>query len=186
MFSPMVPIISLTVSSTVTFLPGYVMASSFDTSPLALAASEATFRTMSWNCSLRATKSVSELTSTTAPLLPLVSMPIRPSAATRPAFLAAFDRPFLRSQSTAASMSPLASVSAALQSIMPAPVFSRRSFTRLAEIVMARTLRWAARNTTPAGGRNSDSDAADVAIRLRSPRRASWPERPTPPSRSGP
>ena len=49
-------------------------------------------------------------------------MPIRPSAATRPAFLAALDRPFLRSQSCAACMSPLLSVSAALQSIMPAPV----------------------------------------------------------------
>src|SRR5699024_12515009 len=40
-----------------------------------------------------ATKSVSELTSTTTPFLPEVSAPIRPSAATRPAFLAAFDRP---------------------------------------------------------------------------------------------
>ena len=63
-------------------------------------------------------------------------MPIRPSAATRPAFLAAFDRPFLRSQSTAASMSPLVSASAALQSIMPAPVFSRRSFT-IAAVIFA-------------------------------------------------
>src|SRR6185437_4538793 len=45
------------------------------------------------------------------------------------AFLAAFARPFLRSQSTAASMSPCVSPSAALQSIIPAPVFSRRSLT---------------------------------------------------------
>ena len=58
--------------------------------------------------------------------------PIRPSAATRPAFFAALARPLVRSQSTAASMSPLVSVSAALQSIMPAPVFSRSSFTMLA------------------------------------------------------
>ncbi len=58
-----------------------------------------------------------------------MATPIRPSAATRPAFLAAFDRPFLRSQSTAASMSPSVSPSAALQSIMPAPVVSRRSLT---------------------------------------------------------
>ena len=49
--------------------------------------------------------------------------------ATRPAFLAALDRPFLRSQSTAASMSPWTSVRADLQSIMPAPVCSRSSFT---------------------------------------------------------
>src|SRR4029077_12872849 len=60
---------------------------------------------------------------------------MRPSAATRPAFLAAFDRPFLRSQSCAACMSPPLSVSAALQSIMPAPVDSRRSLTIAAVIV---------------------------------------------------
>ena len=54
-----------------------------------------------------------------------------PSAATRPAFFAALDRPFLRSQSTAASRLPAVSLSAALQSIMPAPVWSRSSFTML-------------------------------------------------------
>ena len=42
--------------------------------------------------------------------------------------------PFFRSQSTASSRSPLVSVSARLQSIMPAPVFSRRSFTSVAVI----------------------------------------------------
>ena len=55
--------------------------------------------------------------------------PTRPSAATRPAFFAALARPLVRSQSTAASMSPLVSFSAVLQSIMPTPVFSRSSFT---------------------------------------------------------
>src|SRR5471030_1189383 len=54
---------------------------------------------------------------------------MRPSAATRPDFLAAFDRPFLRSQSCAACISPLLSLSAALQSIIPAPVDSRSSLT---------------------------------------------------------
>ena len=112
------------------------MASSLATSPLAFGASAATLRTMSWNCSLRATKSVSELTSTMAATLPAAVTPTRPSAATRPAFLAAFDRPFLRSQSMAFSMSPSVSVSAALQSIMPAPVLSRSSFTMLALIVV--------------------------------------------------
>src|SRR5215469_13889489 len=63
-------------------------------------------------------------------------MPIRPSAATRPAFFAAFDKPFLRSQSTAASRLPPLSASAALQSIMPAPVWSRSSFTMPALIVV--------------------------------------------------
>src|SRR5439155_8916343 len=81
------------------------------------------------------TKSVSELTSTTTPLLPDVSAPIRPSAATRPAFFAAFDRPFLRNQSIAACMSPSFSASACLQSIIPTPVVSRRSFTIAAVIV---------------------------------------------------
>ena len=61
--------------------------------------------------------------------------PTRPSAATRPLFLAALARPFLRSQSIAASISPSVSLSAFLQSIMPAPVFSRRSLTSPAVMV---------------------------------------------------
>src|SRR5262245_20497872 len=56
-------------------------------------------------------------------------MPMSPSAVMLPALLAAFARPFLRSQSTAGSILPLVSVSAALQSIMPAPVRSRSSLT---------------------------------------------------------
>ena len=50
--------------------------------------------------------------------------------------LGRFDRPFLRSQSMACSISPLVSVSAVLQSIMPAPVRSRSSLTIVAEIVV--------------------------------------------------
>src|SRR6185312_1662665 len=42
--------------------------------------------------------------------------------------------PFLRSSTTACSRSPLASVRACLQSIIGAPVFSRSSFTWVAEI----------------------------------------------------
>ena len=86
-------------------------------------------RASAWKSGLRATKSVSELTSTMTARLPSLATAMRPSAATRPAFLAALARPLVRSQSTAASMSPLVSVSAALQSIMPAPVLSRSSFT---------------------------------------------------------
>src|SRR5262249_22875969 len=93
-------------------------------------------RTMSWNCALRATKSVSVLTSTMAPARSPAMTPISPSAATRPALLAALERPFLRSQSTASCMWPLVSVSAVLQSIMPAPVFSRSCVTRLADMVV--------------------------------------------------
>src|SRR5258708_11302554 len=57
-----------------------------------------------------------------------------PSLVTRVAFLAATETPFLRRITTACSMSPLASVRACLQSIIGAPVFSRRSFTCVAEI----------------------------------------------------
>ena len=64
------------------------------------------FCTSAWNSSLRATKSVSEFTSTTTPVAPDTAMPTRPSAATRSDFFAALDRPFLRNQSMAASMSP--------------------------------------------------------------------------------
>src|SRR5271169_4154870 len=69
------------------------------------------------------------------PILASTTTPTRPSAAMRPLFLAALASPFLRSQSTAASISPPVSVSAFLQSIMPAPVRSRSSFTSAAEIV---------------------------------------------------
>src|SRR5262249_28295967 len=54
---------------------------------------------------------------------------IRPSAATLPARLEAVARPFSRKWRIAPSMSPAEATSAALQSIMPAPVFSRSSFT---------------------------------------------------------
>src|SRR6266571_1843483 len=70
------------------------------------------------------------------PLFATSATPIRPSAATRPAFFAAFANPFLRSQSTAGSILPPVSVSAALQSIMPAPVWSRSSFT-ICEVIFA-------------------------------------------------
>src|SRR5439155_18521715 len=70
--------------------------------------------------------------STTAPTGPRVATPISPSAATRPALLAAAAKPFFLSQSTAASISPPLSPSALLQSIIPAPVFSRNSLTSAA------------------------------------------------------
>src|SRR6185312_14084393 len=54
----------------------------------------------------------------------------------RPAFLAAWARPFLRSASTAVSMLPFASLRAFLQSIIPAPVRSRSSLTIWAVISM--------------------------------------------------
>src|SRR5947199_886176 len=57
-----------------------------------------------------------------------------PSLAVLPAFLAAAASPFLRSASRAFSRSPPHSVSAALQSMIPAPVSSRSLRTISAEI----------------------------------------------------
>jgi hypothetical protein len=54
------------------------------------------------------------------------------SAVTRPAFLPAWAIPFLRRISIAATSSPRASTNAFLQSIIPAPVFSRSDLTPLA------------------------------------------------------
>jgi hypothetical protein len=127
MFSPIMAIVSLMASLTVTSptLPALIVSISVPTSRATLAI----MRTRPWNRSLRATKSVSELTSTRTPLRSLTATPIRPSAAMRPAFLAALESPFLRSRSTALCKSPLVSPRADLQSIMPAPVMSRSSLT---------------------------------------------------------
>src|SRR6185436_515201 len=76
-----------------------------------------------------ATKSVSELISTSAPTLPSMQVPMAPSAATRPAAFEAFAPLLMRSSSSAFFMSPPASSSAFLHSIMPSPVSSRSSFT---------------------------------------------------------
>ena len=129
MFSPIVAMSSCRRSFTVVFAPGKCAASSASMVPSPMSAIFAASRAKAWNWSLRATKSVSELTSRTVAVRPEDSTAIRPSAATRPAFFAALARPFLRSQSTAPSTSPAVSLSAALQSIMPAPVLSRSSFT---------------------------------------------------------
>ena len=94
----------------------------------------ATSRTTAWKSAFRATKSVSALISTIAALPGAVAIPISPSAAVRPALRWAWARPVLRSQSTAASSSPSVSVSAFLQSIMPAPVLSRSCLTSAAVI----------------------------------------------------
>src|SRR5262249_14529892 len=58
-----------------------------------------------------------------------MATPISPSAAIRPAFFAALASPRLRNRSTACPIAPAVSCSADLQSIMPAPVRSRSSFT---------------------------------------------------------
>ena len=58
-----------------------------------------------------------------------------PSLAALPDFLSTWARPFFRSASNAVSMSPSASTSAFLQSIIPAPVWSRKALTVFASIV---------------------------------------------------
>src|SRR6185437_2039902 len=89
------------------------------------------------SCS-RATKSVSQLTSTIAAARPSAarSTAMTPSAAIRVAFLSALARPCLRMSSAAASRSPPVSTRAFLHSIMPAPVRSRSCLTVSAEMLM--------------------------------------------------
>ena len=101
----------------------------------------ATSFTSCWKSSVRATKSVSQLTSTSTPILPPGWMydATTPSRASRCAFLAASASPFLRRYSTAPCRSPWAASSAALQSITPAPVRSRSSFTCSADDAMGRS-----------------------------------------------
>src|SRR3954464_5737287 len=81
--------------------------------------------------SFLATKSVSELSSTSAPTLPSAASqaPITPSAAMRLAALLALAPLLMRSSSSAFFRSPSHSAKAFLHSIIPRPVSSRSSFT---------------------------------------------------------
>ena len=103
---------------------------------LLAATTSAIFLTNPWNSAFLATKSVSELTSTIAAVSPSNTKAVKPSAAIRSAFLAAFAIPFSLNQSNDFSMSPSQASKAFLQSIIPAPVFSRNSFTKLAVIAI--------------------------------------------------
>src|SRR6266571_6058296 len=100
--------------------------------------------TRALNSGVRATKSVSQLTSTREPTFSSGAWmyePTTPSEAARPAFLAAAARPFLRRIWRALSRSPLASTRADLQSIMPAPVSSRSWRTISAEMFMTSSMK---------------------------------------------
>src|SRR6185295_15484122 len=81
-----------------------------------------------------ATKSVSAVSSTTAPTLPSTNTSTVPWEAARPDRLPAAARPFSRSQVLAFSLSPSYSSRARLQSIMPAPVIFRSAATSFAEM----------------------------------------------------
>src|SRR6185437_3797372 len=88
------------------------------------------------NASFFATKSVSQLSSTIAAVFAscVTAIPTTPSAATRAAALLAFAPLLIRSNSSALTRSPLASVRAFLHSIIGCPVRWRNSITLLAEI----------------------------------------------------
>src|SRR5512143_1031763 len=107
---------------------GNVRASSTSRGALALTRAATPFASTT-KSSVRATKSVSQFTPTSAPAFPPTWAQTPPSDAIREDFFAAAARPFFRRWSIAASMSPSDAVSAALQSIKPAPVFSRSSLT---------------------------------------------------------
>ena len=82
--------------------------------------------------SLPATKSVSHFSFAIAPTLPRITKATTPWLFSRSSRFALAARPFSRSHCLASSILPLFSSSAFLQSIMPAPVESRRVFTSLA------------------------------------------------------
>src|SRR5690606_11594536 len=90
------------------------------------------------NSSLRATKSVSQLNCASDARTWSLEMATetRPSDAVRSLRLAALAMPRSRSTRMAASMSPPASSSAFLQSLMPTPVLSRSSLTSCAETLV--------------------------------------------------
>ena len=135
MFSPIMAIACVSSSATVRPVAGIRAAFSASRSPLAAGARAAIRRTSSWKLSLRATKSVSALTSTSAPRgagqRPRRSGPRwrrgRPSWRPPPGPSCAASRPPPRCRRR-----PRAS--ARLQSIMPAPVCSRSSLTSAAVI----------------------------------------------------
>src|SRR5438876_3870825 len=113
--------------------------------------------TSSLKSSVRATKSLSQLTSTSTPIFPPAWMycATEPSLVTRAAFFCAVAAPFLRRMMIAFSRSPLDSVSAFLQSIMGAPVVSRSSLTCAAEIFTVVVLI----NSSSVAGRPSSAKA---------------------------
>ena len=89
---------------------------------------------MAAKLSFLVTKSVSQLTSTIAPTPFPMKAATTPSAVMRLAALPALVPSLTRSSSSALAMSPSASVSAFLHSIMGASVLARRSATIFAVI----------------------------------------------------
>ncbi len=99
-----------------------------DVGPVSSAASAIIF-TSPWNRSLRATKSVSEFTSTRTPLFADDRDADQAFGGDPPGLFRGLGQPFLAQPVDRGFEIAAAFVSAALQSIMPAPVWSRSSFT---------------------------------------------------------
>jgi hypothetical protein len=136
-FSPIVAVRSVSRASTVCPLTSRANASSAEKISLSvLSRASLIASTPSLNLSFEATKSVSELTSNTTALLSFEAAIETPSAATLPAFLAAFAIPFSLSHCTAASMSSFVASSAFLTSIIPAPVISLSSLILAKSAIM--------------------------------------------------
>ena len=139
MFSPILATRFARASSTV--MSSYAAALNASTESILLASAvSATWLANARKLLSIATKSVSQLTSAISAVVPAVLAKTTPSAAIRPAFLAALIAPDLRMFSIASSMSPSASTSAFLQSIIPAAVRSRSSLTCLAVIAIVEFL----------------------------------------------
>jgi len=135
MFSPILPTSAVRVDSTVPSPIGSADRAATSAGFLP-ATSSAQPCTSARKSSFLATKSVSQFTSMIEPSLPSAEMliPTTPSAATRVAALEALLPSLTRRISSALPMSPAASVSAFLHSIIGASVFSRSSLTMLAVI----------------------------------------------------
>ena len=175
MRSPILPTSSVILSATVSEVPGKVLVnrSSFDATPSLNARSNNVWATPT-KSPFFATKSVSQFKLMTTPLLPAAFTPerIAPSPASRSLRLAATFWPFLRRISMAASKSPLASVKAFLQSIIPAPVCLRSLLTSAAVMLMMSVL---------VGSKNVQCQGARI-----SPWLLPWPQLLVPPQQELP
>ena len=137
MFSPIRPINSARTSSTV--LPAYGKADKAVTSAGFFSATNCAQALLNAKkSSFLETKSVSQLTSSNAPVVPLMKAVITPSAVIREAALPALLPSFTRRISSALAMSPSASVKAFLHSIIGASVLARNSPT-IAAVIAAIT-----------------------------------------------
>ena len=123
------------------------------------------------NSSFLETGSVSQPTATIAPVFPETVASTSPSVVARPARLPAAAMPCSRRSRWAASTSPPVSSSARLAAIIPAPVRSRSSLTRLAEI-------WTWLMKPPRGRRARERAPARPQLPVRARLRPRLPARP--------